>query len=200
MGECVTGNYQWMYFLFQDKQVRLFDKGEMNTYRDEVNFIKVAAEHLRTFIITTVTHPSQLPGNHINRVAKEIPDSSRFSLDMFVVPNVDKVINVARVVVLHGKMAEISAELTKRISQIDQVDGSTPFMHTAEYQNTVVTLTRLSLALLCLSSTDQVLPGGGPHATGMLHDELWTTFCSNHAVPNELLAARIKSLAMPQGS
>ena len=45
----------FLLILFQDdKEVRLFDKGEMNTYKDELSFSHLASRHLRQLLTETI--------------------------------------------------------------------------------------------------------------------------------------------------
>ena len=55
-------------FFFQEKEVRLFDKGEMNTCRDELYFVSVVSNHMK-MITQRPEHPQ--PSQEL---AKQISD------------------------------------------------------------------------------------------------------------------------------
>ena len=132
--------------------MRLFDKGEMNTYRDEMVFVTMVAKSFKTFLQSSLpvyNHPKKegvlSQSSSSNDIQGLIMDG-----DMFSKPNVQAVVATLRSSLVRDKLKELLMELSSKVDQLKCIAGSTPLLMTSEYQDDMIVLCRLKIAISCL--------------------------------------------------
>ena len=172
--------------LFQTNTVRLFDKGEMNTFSDPVTFVDLVASHLTQFLASSFETPREdaMQGHVASFVLDDrgaCLEETQTDQDQVVDQNAAEARRDGRLCMLSQERDALCDSLTSLLDQ--RVDPQCPFVDASQYREDTVTVYRTLVALRCLSDfTD------GKHMVTRLCRKVSAKFTQPGGCHNFLLA------------
>ena len=206
----------WHYIYLQPEQeVRLFDKGEMNTYREETTFVHLVAQLLRQFVLWilqeqntselhTTFHPKEMDSSEMisASVSSQSSESAASADQWSAASNTasqlsdcyidqDRPLVSKQLQVLRDIKIQVSVKLESMINSQAVICHDEPFLNTSRYQSDRVQEFRLLMCVWSLSSVS--CPSYGPEWLRTLIERVKTLY-SGHGVCNEMLASILQCL------
>ena len=130
-----------MFVHFQEQEVRLFDKGEMNTYRDELNFVAMVTAQLCHLAANTHTNcGGTVTASTLQTTnsAKNVPENSSNETESLVLN------------VLKESLDELEALLSEKM----RCSAKSAFLNQPFYQSDVMALNRKMTLVEVLSRVE----------------------------------------------
>ena len=128
--------------------MRLFDKGEMNTFSDTVTFVDLVASHLNQFLVGSFERPREEATQ--GHVAPSVLDNCGTMEE--TVSDQDEVAEPTRDRRLRMLSQECDVLCDSLTSlQVQQVNPQCPFVDAGQYRDDTLTVYRTVVALRCLS-------------------------------------------------
>ena len=171
--------------LFQTNTVRLFDKGEMNTFSDPVTFVDLVASHLTQFLVSTFKTPREdaMQGHMASSVLDDCGtylEETQTDQDQIAEPD-------GRLCMLSQERDALCDSLTSLLDQ--GVDPRCPFVDASQYREDTVAVYRTLVALRCLSDfTDD------KHVVARLCRKVSAKFTQPGGCHNFLLARALQAM------
>ena len=141
--------------MLQENAVRLFDKGEMNTFSDPVSFIHRVASHLKELLFSSLdttdidtdtdTDTRQC---HIGAAMSHCGTSACSTVEQYTF---DESRHEEWLSLLVHECNVLLDSLTSRLDKVDRTSPPCPFMEAGQYRDDAVSLYRSLVALRCLS-------------------------------------------------
>ena len=143
-----------IYNVFQENTVRLFDKGEMNTFSDPINFTNLVACHLTEFLSSSL----EMTDSETRRGCVGSTVMNNSGTDNATEPDlVDESRWDDRLRLLEQECDVLFDHLGSLLDQVHCASPQCPFVEASQYRVTTVALYRSLVALQCLcvfTSTD----------------------------------------------
>ena len=161
--------------MFQDSDVRLFDKGEMNTYRDDIMFAFIVSQHLAMFVNKVIC---------LGRVLTNAPRGRRN--DSCSSPlQVDPETHITRV--LHHLVDQLMSSLRSA----SPAAPTWPLVNQAQYQTSLTQHCRQLLTIKTITTAITKPPSIYQDILDNVLREITNTYLSNGTLANSLLSKTI---------
>ena len=131
--------------------MRLFDKGEMNTFSDPVTFIHRVARHLKDLLFSSLDTTDTDTDTRQRRIGAVMSHCGTSACSTTEQNTFDESRREEWLSLLVHECNVLLDSLASRLDKVDRTRPPCPFVEAGQYRDDAVTLYRSLVALRCLS-------------------------------------------------
>ena len=128
------------YFLIQDIEERLFDRGEMNTYSEPMDFIQLLDRHLVRFLNTSLSITGKPPGETTLSSEKRI---HKASIENENLPEKYKTMDLNEKVLVSDFLFKTIDKLEPALNSLRMLDSRTGYLNANTFNRNMVDVYRI---------------------------------------------------------